>query len=155
MSSTHTGIRSSFCAFLLVLLMATEVPAQNFRGGINGTVIDLQRRSQPRLHPAVPRRTQPALSTRPSRPFPEVGPETQTLRHWTYDVVVSASGLESLKVTNVPVSAGTIYTISATSKIGSVAIAVEVNANEADVSLETTTVNQTTVIHDKTIQDTR
>ena len=151
MRGIFRGVGWSFCACLLVLLTPAELRAQNFRGGINGTVTDP---SGAVVADASVAATDMATSVAYRTVSSSAGQFAfQDLPLGNYDVMVIARGFQILKVTNVPVSAGGMYTISAKLMLTSVAAKVEVQANAADVSLDTTTVNQTTIIPDKAVQD--
>ena len=68
-----------------------------------------------------------------------------------YTVSATSSGFETVKVEKVQVSAGSIYSLPIKLAVASQATTVEVNA--AGVSLDMTSVTQTTVLPTKTIQD--
>jgi hypothetical protein len=151
MLSTTTRVCLSRCALLLAFLMATQTTAQNFRGGINGTVIDP---SGALVANASVSATNVATSVLYRTVSSSAGQFAfQDLPLGAYDVVVSGTGFQTRKIGSVPVSAGGMYTLSARLELASVTTHAEVMANAADVSLDTTTVHQTTVIPDKAIQD--
>ena len=68
-----------------------------------------------------------------------------------YTVSATSAGFETLKVEQLQVSAGAIYSLPLKLAVASQAITVEVNA--ADVTLDTTTPTQTTILPSKTVQD--
>jgi len=151
MLSTTRGVRYSLYALALALLLAAEAPAQNFRGGINGTVIDPS-------GAVVANASVVATNVATSVEYRTISSSAgqfafQDLPLGAYDVVASAAGFETLKVNNVPVSAGGMYTISARLTMASVATKTVVVADAAGVALDTTTVNQTTTIPTKAVQD--
>lgn len=140
-----------FCTLTLALLIGTGAFAQNFRGGINGTVMDPS-------GAMVVNASISAIDTATGVPYKTISSSAgqfafQDLPLGNYDVTVIASGFQTLRMTNVPVSAGSMYTISAKLTMASATAKVEVQANAADVSLDTTSVNQTTIIPDKAVQD--
>ena len=141
----------SLLAFLLmVLLGATFAGAQNFRGGINGVVTDQGGASIPGAQVSITNDgtgvTQAAVASSAGEfSFPD-------LPLGLYTVSATSSGFETLKVEKVQVSAGTTYSLPIKLAVASQATTVEVNA--AGVSLDTTSVTQTTVLPTKTIQDT-
>jgi Carboxypeptidase regulatory-like domain len=144
-------LRLTFCTLALALLIPTGTLAQNFRGGINGTVTDPS-------GAVVANATVSAVDTATSVSYKTISSSAgqfafQDLPLGNYDVTVIASGFQGLRMANVPVSAGSMYTISAKLTMASVSAKVEVQANAADVSLDTTSVNQTTTIPDKAVQD--
>lgn len=144
-------VLSALTLLLLVLILASPVSAQNFRGGINGTVTDPS-------DAVVPNVSVVATDVSTGVVYKTVSSSAgdfafHDLPLGRYDLVVSASAFETLKVSNVPVTAGGMYTIGAKLVLASTATKVEVRANAADLALDTTTVNQTTVIPEKTVQD--
>lgn len=151
MASKPNVLPSILGILLWVLLTASTVPAQNFRGGINGTVTDP---SGALVSNASISATETATGVVYKTLSSSAGEFAfHDLPLGAYDVTVVASGFQLLKVINVPVSAGNMYTIAAKMTLASTTSRVEVQANAADVSLDTTSVNQTTVIPDKAVQD--
>jgi hypothetical protein len=138
-------------AFLLMVsLGATLAGAQNFRGGINGVVTDQGGASIPGAQVEITNDgtgvTQSSVASSGGEySFPD-------LPLGLYTVSATSSGFETLKVQKVQVSAGSTYSLPLKLAVASQATTVEVNA--AGVSLDTTSVTQTTVLPTKTIQDT-
>lgn len=151
MSPRLSSFPSIVCVLLSILVTAAQVPAQNFRGGINGTVTDP---SGAVIADARVSATDTATSVVYKTLSSSAGQFAfQDLPLGTYDVTVTAGGFQVLRITNVPVSAGNMYTITARVALASTAEKVQVEANAADVSLDTTSVNQTTNIPEKAVQD--
>jgi hypothetical protein len=151
MSSGYLRIRSfSLPAFLLMLLLSvTFAGAQNFRGGINGTVTDQGGAAIPGAQVQI---TDDATGVTHSSIASSAGEfDFPDLPLGSYTVSATSSGFETLKVGKVQVSAGTIYTLPVKLAVASQATTVEVNA--AGLALDTTTPTQTTVLSGKTIQD--
>ena len=76
----------------------------------------------------------------------------QDLPLGAYVVTVQCTGFKTEKIENVPVSAGTIYTLPVKLSITSTAQTIEVSANE--LALDTTSTTQTTVLGSAPLQDT-
>jgi hypothetical protein len=151
MSSGYLRIRSfPLPAFLLMLLLSvTFAGAQNFRGGINGTVTDQGGAAIPGAQVQI---TDDATGVTHSSIASSAGEfDFPDLPLGSYTVSATSSGFETLKVGKVQVSAGTIYTLPVKLAVASQATTVEVNA--AGLALDTTTPTQTTVLSGKTIQD--
>ncbi|HEX3436763.1 MAG TPA: TonB-dependent receptor [Pseudacidobacterium sp.] len=68
-----------------------------------------------------------------------------------YTVTATASGFQTVRVGNVEVAAGAIYTLPVKLTVATQATTVEVSA--AALALDTTTTTQTTVLNEKTVQD--
>src|ERR1700733_13423744 len=151
MSSGDNRIRSFLLpAFLVMLLLgATFAGAQNFRGGINGTVTD---QGGAALPGATVQITDDATDVVHSTVSSSAGEfSVQDLPLGVYTVTATSSGFETLKVGKVQVAAGTIYPLPMKLAVASQATTVEVSA--AGLALDTTTPTQTTVLGSKTIQD--
>jgi hypothetical protein len=139
----------SYLALVVFALSSISAQAQNFRGGISGSVIDSSGSAIPNAQvAATDNGTGQVYSTLSSAAgefnFPD-------LPLGAYTVTVSAPGFETWKVNNVQVSAGEIYTLPIKLRIASQAVTVEVNA--AGVTLDTTTTTLTTVLPTKTVED--
>ncbi len=151
MSSGDTRIRSFPVPVLLMMLLfcVTFAAAQNFRGGINGTVTDQGGAAIPGATVQI---TDDATSIVHSTIASSAGEfSVQDLPLGTYTVSATSSGFETLKVEKVQVSAGTIYTLPMKLAVASQATTVEVNA--AGLALDTTNPTQTTILGSRTIQD--
>jgi outer membrane receptor protein involved in Fe transport len=140
---------------LLLLLLLTsfaatgKLIAQTFRGGINGTVTDVQ-------GAVIPNATVVATDTATSTNHTTVTSSGgdflfQDLPLGSYTVTVSVSGFSTSKVDKIPVSAGVIYTLPVKLSVSSSNTTIEVQA--AAIALDTTTVTQNTVIDAKTVED--
>ena len=143
-----SSFRLSACLLTAVLLTSSSL-AQNFRGGINGTVTDQGGSSIPGAtvqitDDATGVAHESVASSAGEFSFPD-------LPLGYYTVSATSGGFETLKVEKVQVSAGTIYTLPLKLAVASQATTVEVNA--AGLTLDVTTPTQTTVLTGKTIQD--
>src|ERR1700733_3917848 len=151
MSSSYFGIRSFPLPVLLLMMLlgAAFAGAQNFRGGINGTVTDQAGAAIPGAQVQI---TDDATGVTKTTVASSAGEfNFPDLPLGVYTVSATSSGFETLKVEKVQVSAGTIYTLPLKLAVASQATTVEVNA--ARVALDTTTPTQTTVLTGKAIQD--
>src|SRR5580700_10614268 len=151
MASGYIRIRSfPLPALLIVLLLSvTFAAAQNFRGGINGTVTDQGGGSLPGAQVQI---TDDATGVSHSSVASSAGEFSfPDLPLGVYTVSGTAPGFETLKVGKVQVSAGTIYSLQLKLAVASQATTVVVNA--ADVALDTTTPTQTTNIPEVEVQD--
>src|ERR1700722_4492927 len=134
----------------MVLLSATFAAAQNFRGGINGSVTDQGGATIPGAQVQI---TDDATGVIHSSVASSAGEFSfQDLPLGLYTVSATSASFETLKVEKVQVSAGAIYSLPLKLAVASQATTVEVNA--AGVALDTTSVTQTTDIPTRTIQDT-
>ena len=123
--------------------------AQNFRGGINGTVTDQGGAAIPGAQVQI---TDDGTGVAHSSVASSSGEfNFPDLPLGTYTVSATSSGFETLKVGKVPVTAGSIYTLPVKLAVASEATTVEVSA--AGLALDTTTPTQTTDLIGKTIQD--
>jgi outer membrane receptor protein involved in Fe transport len=139
---------------LLLLLLtsftaASNLLAQTFRGGINGSVTDIQ-------GAVIPNATVVATDTATSTAHTTVTSSGgdflfQDLPLGSYTVTVAVSGFATSKVDNIPVSAGVIYTLPVKLSISSSNTTIEVEA--AAIALDTTSVTQNTVLDAKTVED--
>ncbi len=134
---------------ILCLLPALPSPlaAQTFRGGMNGTVTD-------DTGAAIAGAKVTATNSGTGVVFTTVSSSAgeflfQDLALGTYAVEIVSPGFATKKVGGVMISAGTIYTLPVKLGVSTSSETVEVNA--ASVSLDTTTVTQTTVIEAKQV----
>jgi hypothetical protein len=144
-----SAIRSVLLAVLFAAVAAGLLHAQNFRGGINGTVVDPS-------GAVVPAATIDLANTDTGVSWKAVTSsggefQFQGLPIGNYVVTVTAAGFKTEKVEHVPVSAGTIYTLPITLSISASAQTVEVSASA--LALDTTSTVQTTDIPSETVQD--
>jgi hypothetical protein len=134
----------------LLLLAATLTGrTQTFRGGINGSVTDstgaaVSGASVVAVDVATGVKTSGISSSSGEFLF-------QDLPLGDYNVLVTAAGFANIRVDHVTVSAGAIYTLPVKLAVSSTSETVEVSA--ASLSLDTTTVTQTTVLEAKTVAD--
>ena len=136
-------------AAVALLLMGITGSAQTFRGAINGTVTD---QTGAVLAGAAVKATDTGTGIVLSTVTTGDGQFAfQDLPAGTYQVSVTSSGFTPLTVDKVPVTAGGVYTLPVTLKVGQQATAVEVSA--AAVQIDTTTVTQTNTIPDESLQN--
>ncbi len=125
------------------------VESQTFRGGINGTVTD---QSGAALPNAQVKSTNDGTGTIHVTTSSSAGEYAfQDLPLGTYSVEVTASGFQTLRVSKIPVAAGTIYSLPLKLSVAQAATTVEVDA--AGIALDTTSTTQTTVITAKSVSD--
>jgi hypothetical protein len=133
-----------------MLVVTLSLHAQTFRGGVNGAVTDPSGAVIPGAAvEAMNNATGVILKTVTSSGGEF---EFQDLPLGTYTVTVTGTGFRTEKVANVPISAGTIYTLPIKLSITSTAQTIEVSANE--LALDTTSTTQTTVLGSAPLQDT-
>ncbi len=151
MSSGASRLRSfPLPVFLLTMLLTASAGAQNFRGGINGTVVDQGGGTIPGAQVTI---TEDATGVVHSSVASSAGEYSfPDLPLGLYTVTATSSGFETLKVAQVQVSAGTTYSLPLKLGVASQATTVEVNA--AGVALDTTSTTLTTVLPTRTITDT-
>ncbi len=138
----------SILYFALLLIVGTAVTqAQTFRGGINGAVMDPTGAVAPGARVvATDDETGIAHNTVSSSAGDFTFPDLP-LGHYT--IVVDLAGFATETVKAVPVSAGSVYTANIhLSVAGSTA---EVSISASALSLDTTTVTQTTVVDSKSV----
>ena len=133
----------------IALMLTTSAFAQTFRGGINGSVTDPS-------GAAVAGATVIATETATGIVHQSVSSSSgeflfNDLPLGPYSISIVASGFSKTQVDKVPVSAGVLYTLPVKVSVSSSTETVEVDA--AGISLDTTTVTQTTVLDAKTVAD--
>ncbi len=135
---------------VLVLSLSFAASAQTFRGGINGTVTD---QSDAVVPGATIEITDVATGVTHKSVSSSAGEfNFQDLPLGRYTVSVEATGFKSQKVSDVPVTAGVIYTLPVKLGIASAgAQTVEVSAS--GLALDTTSTTQTTDIPEAAVQD--
>jgi len=135
---------------LLVLFAFTAtLSAQTFRGGINGTVTDVQGAL---VANAAVVATETSTGVAHSTVSSSGGEFLfQDLPLGTYSVSVTLAGFSTAKFDKIPVSAGVTYTLPVKLAISTTNTTIEVDA--AGIALDTTTVTQTTVLDSKTVED--
>ena len=132
-----------------ILLFAVAGYGQTFRGGINGTVNDPTGAVVAGAEvKATNNATGVALTTTSTN-----GGEFsfQDLQLGSYKITVTAAGFAPVTVNNVSVTAGGVYTLPVTLKVGSSATQVEVSAEA--LALDTTTVTQNYTIPPEQVQN--
>jgi hypothetical protein len=146
--------RNLFMALLLTLAVLLVEPGtawgQTFRGSINGTVTDQSGAVVPGAAVDAADAATGILHKTISSSAGEF--QFQDLPLGKYLVSVTASGFQTAKVEQVPVTAGTIYTLPVKLNIAQAATTVEVDA--AAITLDTTSTTQTAGIAGETLQDT-
>ncbi len=136
---------------LFTLLISVQYGlAQTFRGSIDGTVTDatgavVSGAQVEAIDSATGSKHDTTSSSSGEFSFPD-------LPLGAYTITSSASGFGTVKVDKVPVSAGVVYNLPITMTIAATAQTVEVSA--AGLSLDTTTVTQTTLLPSTTVQNT-
>ena len=134
-----------------VLSLSAVIPgsSQTFRGSINGTVSD---QTGAALSGAAVKATDTGTGIALTTVTTAEGQFSfQDLPAGTYQVAVTAAGFTPVTVEKIPVTAGAIYTLPVTLKVGQQATAVEVSA--AAITIDTTTVTQSDTIPDEAIQN--
>jgi Carboxypeptidase regulatory-like domain len=148
MFSPHTIFR--LLSMLFALSIGATLPAQTFRGGVNGTVTD-------QSGALVPGATVEIINVGTSASAKAITSSAGEytfldLPVGTYAVKVSATGFKPEQITGVPVSAGTVYTLPIKIGIASTGETVEVAADA--LALDTTSTVLTTDIPSETVQNT-
>src|SRR5215472_13968947 len=139
--------RLSWSTFML-LLAASTLFSQTFRGGINGTVTDP---AGAVLAGAAVKATNTATGVTIDTITTSDGQFSfQDLPLGSYKISVTAGGFTPARVENVPVTAGSVYTLPVKMKVGSSTTTVEVSAEA--LALDTTSVMQNTVIPTEQVQ---
>ncbi len=146
-STAHSPSR--WLALLLLLSSFAASRAQTFRGGINGSVTDVSGAS---VGGAAVSATNSATGVKTAGVSSSSGSFLfEDLPLGDYTITVMAPGFANTKVDHVNVSAGQIYTLPVKLEVSSATETVEVSASS--LSLDTTTVTQTTVLDAKTVAD--
>jgi hypothetical protein len=133
----------------LLALFSISISAQTFRGSINGTVTD-------NSGAVIPGAKVTATDTATSAVHETISSGAgefsfNDLPQSTYKVKIAAAGFQTTEATGVQVQAGKIYTLPVKLAIAQQATTVEVAADS--LTLDTTTVTQTTVIDSQALQD--
>jgi hypothetical protein len=123
--------------------------AQTFRGDVNGSITDPSGAVVPGAKITA---TEVATSVSHETVSSSAGEFSfNNLALGAYVIKVEANGFQSTEVTGVQVLAGKIYTLPVKLTVAQQAATVEVSADA--LSLDTTTVTQTTVLDGKSLQD--
>jgi len=133
----------------MLLLAASTLFSQTFRGGINGTVTDP---AGAVLAGAAVKATNTATGVTIDTITTSDGQFSfQDLPLGSYKISVAAGGFTPATVDNVPVTAGSVYTLPVKMRVGSSTTTVEVSAEA--LTLDTTTVMQNTIIPTEQVQN--
>ena len=133
----------------LLVLFSVASLAQTFRGGINGTITDSSGAVIPNAKVTATDVATAAVHETVSSGAGEFA--FNDLPQSTYTVKVEATGFQTTEATGVLVQAGKIYTLPVKLSVAQQATTVEVAADA--LSLDTTTVTQTTVLDSEALQD--
>lgn len=149
MQQFRMWLKASSALLALLPLLSAPLPAQTFRGSINGTVTDTSGAVIPGA-----KVTATDVATAVVRDTVSSGAgefSFSDLPLSTYTVKVQSTGFQSTEVTGVQVQAGKIYTLPVKLSVAQQATTVEVAADA--LSLDTTTFTQTTVLDSEALQD--
>lgn len=140
------------CTVLLVVLLGFGVPSlgQNFRGGINGTVTDISDAVVPNAVVTARNVNTGMIRSMLSSSAGEFS--FSDLPVGRYALTVQASGFATSTIENVIVSAGAIFTVPVRLTVAS--STTEVKVDSAGITLDTTSVTQTTDISTKIVDQT-
>ena len=130
-----------------LIAFALPVTAQTYRGGINGSVTDATGAAVAGAKVIITETSTGITHDSTSSSSGEF--LFNDLPLGAYSVSVTAPGFNNVKIDKLPVSAGSIYTLPVKLPVSSSNETVEVDA--AGISLDTTTVTQTTVLDSKTV----
>ena len=134
---------------LMLLLVASTLFSQTFRGAINGTVTDP---AGAVLAGASVKATNTATGVAIDTTTTSDGQFSfQDLPLGSYKISVTAGGFTPSTIDNVPVTAGSAYTLPVKMRVGSSTTTVEVSAEA--LTLDTTSVTQDTVIPTEQVQN--
>src|ERR1700751_4061478 len=141
--------QSIVLSFLALGLLGSLAVAQNFRGGIVGSVTDP-------TGAAVPGAKITAVATSTNTIYRTISSSAgefsfSDLPLGDYSVSVSASGFAVTDIKSVPVTAGVTFSLPIRVSVGATTQTVEVQANA--LSLDTSSNTQTTVIPEQIVQD--
>jgi len=149
MQQFKSRLKASSALLVLLALFSAPLLAQTFRGSINGTVTDS---SGAVVAGAKVTATDTATSAVRDTVSSGAGEFLfSDLPQSTYRVKVEASGFQTTEVTGVLVEAGKIYTLPVKLSVTQQSTTVEVSADS--LSLDTTSVVQTTVLDGQSLQD--
>lgn len=142
-------MRRIYCIFLCIFLSVFPVSAQTFRGAINGTITDP---SGAVVAGATVTATNVATNVAHNTESSSNGEFLfQDLPLGAYSVTVTAKGFQKTTVSNIEVSAGSVFTVPVKLAVGQQATVVEVAA--AAVAIDTTTSTQSDTLASTSIQD--
>jgi carboxypeptidase family protein/TonB-dependent receptor-like protein len=136
-------------SLVVLALLGVAAYAQTFRGAINGTVTDP---SGAVVSGATVKATNAATGASLDTTTTSDGQFSfQDLPLGSYKIAVAAAGFSPSTIDNVPVTAGSVYTLPVKMKVGSSTATVEVSAEA--LTLDTTTVMQNNVIPTEQVQN--
>ena len=141
--------RIIFVMFSLLLIHSLPSLAQTFRGGINGTVTDPTGAIVSGAKVTALDVATGAVRDTVSTAAGEFSFSDLPLSNYTIKVAVS--GFQLTQIANVQVLAGKIYTLPVKLAVANQSTTIEVSADS--LSLDTTTVTQTTTLSSKALQD--
>lgn len=141
--------RFTSALFVLALLLATPLFAQTFRGGISGTVTDA---SGAIVSGAAVKLVSPETGLTREGTTSSAGEFVfQDLPLGKYDVTVTQSGFDTVRVSGVVVDAGKLNALSLKLEVAKQATTVEVEATA--VTIETASSAETSLINTQQIED--
>ena len=150
MQTNRRGLQALPALLAILLLISMPTLAQTFRGGINGTITDSSGAFVPGAKvTAVDTATAAARETISSGAGEFLFSD---LPLSTYTIKVEAASFQTTEVTGVQVEAGKIHTLPVKLSVAQQATTVEVAADA--LSLDTTSVTQTTTLDGKSLQNT-
>jgi hypothetical protein len=149
MHKLRTGLILNSVLLALVALFSVPLQAQTFRGSINGTVTDTSGAVIPGARITATDIATAAVHDTVSSGAGEFS--FNDLPQSTYTVKVQTTGFQIAEITGVLVKAGTIYTLPVKLAVAQQATTIEVAADS--LTLDTTTVTQTTVLDGQALQD--
>ena len=138
-----------FLSLAAPIAFVLPIFAQTYRGGINGTVTDVTGAAVAGAKVVATEVSTGVVHESVSSSGGEF--LFNDLPLGEYKVFVSAPGFNKVDVDKIPVSAGVIYTLPVKLPVSSSNETVEVDAGS--ISLDTTTVTQTTILDAKTVAD--
>jgi hypothetical protein len=148
MQKTKYWLQAFPILLALLLLSSVSSLAQTFRGSINGTITDPSGAVIPGAKVTATEVATAAVRETVASGAGEFS--FNDLPANTYTVKVNATGFQSTEITGVQVLAGKIYTLPVKLPLAQAATTVEVSADS--LSLDTTTVTQTTTLSGQALQ---
>lgn len=149
MQKKRNWLQAFSALFALFLLLAVPLTAQTFRGSINGSITDPSGAVIPSAKVTATDVSTAAVYQTVSSGAGEFSFNDLPLD--SYTIKVDATGFQSTEVTGVHVLAGKVYTLPVKLHVAQQSSVVEVSADA--LSLDTTTVTQTTTLDAKALQD--
>ena len=143
------SILSIFLLIAGLFFLPGVLSSQTFRGGINGTITDSSGAVVPNAKVTATDTATAAVRDTVSSGAGEFSFNDLPLS--TYTVKIEAQGFQSTEITGVQVLAGKVYTLPVKLNVAQQAVTVEVAADA--LSLDTTSVTQTTTLDAQALQD--